>query len=117
MGYLSVGRMGRWDNRACVCMCVCCDYACVCVVYVHVYSSVCYMCVHVCCVMYCVCMRVCIYMQVCICVYVCVVCSFSYVYKPRCSLEIARYLVHSRSQFLSLITCTAHNYIIKNAIN
>ena len=47
VGYLSIGRMGRWDNRACV-------YACVYVVIMHVcvvvYVHLCFVCACVLCV-------------------------------------------------------------------
>ena len=57
MGYLSVGRMGRWDNRACV-------YACVYVVIMHVCVLCMCMCIHKCVICVCMCVVSCI---VCVC--------------------------------------------------
>ena len=102
-----------------VCMCVVCTCVVNCVLCVFAACvHLCVICVYMCVVSYVLCVyaSVHLYAGVYVCSCVCL-CGFSYVYKLRCSLEIARYLVHSRSQFLFLITCTAHNYIIKNASN
>ena len=136
MGYLSVGGMCRWDNRACVyacvyvvimhvcvlCMCICvlclcCVYVCgkLCVVCIcSMCPSVCYMCVHVCCVICIVCVCECASVCRCVRVFMCVLYVVFHMCTNRygfCDRSLLSSLVVAIS--FSLITCTTHTYIIK----